>query len=360
MLAIENLSRLPHHAFLKTGPNGVLFDVVVVRATFDFARDGKPVSFAQEQTPIVYGDMYLGQTDKASLKGVIRHEGDLSVGKASTDVLLAGFAHALEGKPQAEWLATLKVGPVKKSLQLMGPRQMKPGIINWKFTAPRPVSAVELDYRHVFGGCFAGEGAQEFVYKLDNSAGCGWLPDRGELKRLSEAARKVVEAQISGIKSLPAPQIEIPGKSIKYPYERRDSEGFGPIPPWHRERARYAGTYGEKWQKERLPHEMLPDDFDPRFYQAASPGLICPEYLKGDERVLLSGLTEEGKLEMCLPGAFILARVDYEDGRKQAGPLALDTVEIDLDTRQIVLKWRGLFEREHPVRHLCLSAVVER
>jgi hypothetical protein len=55
------------------------------------------------------------------------------------------------------------------------------------------------------------------------------------------------------------PQIECPGKAVKLPYDRIDAAGFGPLPRWHRDRVRYAGTYDEKWEQARLPKGLLPE-----------------------------------------------------------------------------------------------------
>jgi len=85
----------------------------------------------------------------------------------------------------------------------------------------------------------------------------------------------------------------------------------------------------------------MPQDFDPNFYQVSQPGLICPGFLAGGEPVVLEGLSEEGRLEMKLPSFSLGAVVRYDSGRLGKIRLALDTVELDLDARQIVLKCRS-------------------
>jgi hypothetical protein len=152
------------------------------------------------------------------------------------------------------------------------------------------------------------------------------------------------------------PQIELPGKAVKFPQARIDAAGFGPLPRWHRERARHAGTYDEKWKRERLPKGWMPEDFDPRFYQAAPPDQICKGYLKGDEPIELEGMTEEGTLSMRLPGFCPVARMVDASGRKETRGLALDTVAIDLDSRQALLTWRRVWPAGE-VRQMVLEAV---
>jgi hypothetical protein len=80
---------------------------------------------------------------------------------------------------------------------------------------------------------------------------------------------------------------------------------FGPLPPDHKARRRYAGTYDQAWTENRMP--LLPSDFDPRFHQVAPSGQIARGYLQGDEQIKLGNLYEEGKtIECALPGRTII------------------------------------------------------
>ena len=55
--------------------------------------------------------------------------------------------------------------------------------------------------------------------------------------------------------------------------------GFGPIGPDWEPRQRHAGTYDERWKRERAP--VLPADFDPRHNCVAPPGLWSATPLLG-------------------------------------------------------------------------------
>ena len=65
--------------------------------------------------------------------------------------------------------------------------------------------------------------------------------------------------------------------------------------PWT-SRLKYAGTYDDAWlhaTREDVAAGRPADyarDFDPRFFQCAHPGLILPDYLEGDEEIVLTGL----------------------------------------------------------------------
>jgi hypothetical protein len=76
--------------------------------------------------------------------------------------------------------------------------------------------------------------------------------------------------------------------------------GFGFIAGDWQPRLALAGTYDEAWTKKRAP--LLPKDFDRRFFNAATPGLVTADYLAGNEKVLVLGATAEGRWEFRLPG----------------------------------------------------------
>jgi hypothetical protein len=86
----------------------------------------------------------------------------------------------------------------------------------------------------------------------------------------------------------------------------------------------------------------LPADFDRRYFNAASPGLIAPGYLRGDEPVRVTGMTPDGVLGFELPGvAPPSISVKLHATREQAVKLQLDTVIIEPDERRVMLLWRG-------------------
>jgi hypothetical protein len=345
---IHNHIELPHFCFKRQGPSGAIFDVLVVRGAFDFCAGGQRVVRSEEQYN-AWGDEYRLAETTCSLGRALIREGDLTLFKPNTDVYLAGCAQTRDEKPQTRWLATLKAGTIQKSLQLRGPRQMKRSALLWRMSLAEAVTSVELDARLSFGGSFAAqvEGKEESVHKADNSAGCGWLP-RGELWKVSKAARQEIKAQIAAIKSLPAPQIEGPFWSVGSPYDRAASVGFGPLVPWHKARTRYAGTCDQKWRQTQFP--LLPKDFNPRFYQAAPPDQICKGYLQGDEAIELIGLTVEGEISMRLPGMQVVAQVTPGKGDASLRLLPLDTVALDLDNRRMLLTWRVALPQDDAAR----------
>lgn len=363
MVTSENLSGFPMVVVEKTGPEGTPYDVVVVRGTFDFSADGLPVELASVQAPICYGDEFDGPVATDPLKAVLRREGDLVLFKPATDVHVIGTAMTPGGTAQPEWLAGIGIGPLRKSLRLLGPRSFNRNAYgDWYIGTAEKVTSVRLDYRNAFGGSLevptydAAEDSLPTMHHEDNPAGCGWLPDPARLEKADPQKRKRLIQSIEAIKSLPAPQIEHPNQPVRSPHADLAPEGFGPVARWSQQRLRYAGTYDDAWEQHRQP--MLPEDFDPRFYQSAHPDLICPGFLNGYEHLALAGMLPEGPVKMRLPGVSILIKACFASGHTMAGSMRLDTVTVDIDAQQVTLIWRAAFSRDDALRSVAVGSVV--
>ncbi|WP_165497341.1 DUF2169 family type VI secretion system accessory protein [Phytopseudomonas dryadis] len=358
-MQIDNRSGFPHVWFEKTGPGGIVYDVLVLRGTFALTGDYRPLPRADVQAPIVYADEYDGHPEANPLQSVLRREGDLSLFKPASDVYVTGTAHSEGGVARPGWLAGIRVGTQRKLLQLHGPRRFERHGQDWQLSNAEPTNQVPLDYRYAFGGCYSvmanPQGQVERVYNPDNPAGCGWLPGEADLQAVSPEARQQIRQWLEGVRELPAPQIEDPQAPITSPHDDLPAQGFAPLARWSQPRLQHAGTYDKHWQSERYP--LLPEDFDERFYQAAPPDLILPGYLAGDEFISLLGMLPEGLTHFRLPGVLALASLTPFRGRTRQGPLVLDTVAIDLDTRQVSLLWRGTFERDEPLRRLAIGTL---
>ena len=117
----------------------------------------------------------------------------------------------------------------------------------------------------------------------------------------------------------------------------------------------FAGTYDEKWRKERMP--LVPADFDYRYNQAAPLDQIVPGYLKGDEQVKVAGLYEVENVAFELPGHAIVVTgnlmKDYF-----FGAAVLDTLVIWSDVPKVNLVWRYLIrcrQKAEELRRLSVS-----
>lgn len=343
LINVENHSGLPHLLYEKTTPAGVPMDVLVIRGTFDFTP-GQAMPLSEVQSEIVLGDRFDGPVASHPLLAVIAEEGDLVLGKPGTDVLLQGSVRSPEGQWRASWPVEVQVGPVRKALQVYGPRTLSKTFLGWTLSEPAKVEKVALDYRLAFGGCFydpepvPGQAPIPSVSYPSNSAGCGWLPNRAELNTLEAPVRERIEAQIAQLLSLPAPQIEAPSHPYSDPAQRLLPAGLTALARWWQPRVALQGSLDAQWMAERYP--LLPEDFDPRFYQSAPADQVATPYLNGDERVQLKGCLSEGDCLMQLPCVAPLVVCASAAGQYHVSVPLLDTVRLDLDRRQAVLLWR--------------------
>lgn len=359
MAQVRNETDLPCCFFEKVAREREIFDVMVVRGTFDFGERGGDILFAEEQEPLVDADEHEGPVETDPLAAVLAREGDLIIHKPSTDVHVIGKARPHGGRPVTDWIASVTVGPVEKSVRLTGPRWFERSMGGFRLTPASPTDGVELDYRSALGGTFRvpgsllPDGQDAYLMKEDNPAGTGWLPDEQMLRTVSKEARPYFEAQVDAAERLVAPQIEHPGEPIRSPFARTAAQGLGPIARWWSPRTRYAGTYDARWFAKKYP--ALPDDFDPRFYQSAHPDLVCPRYLRGNEGIVLDGLVSQGRVSMRLPAVLILAGFIRQSGEAGGGRLELDTVIVDLDDRRVSLVWRGAFHKRDPIAEISIG-----
>ena len=103
------------------------------------------------------------------------------------------------------------------------------------------------------------------------------------------------------VEGLRLPNLEDPRNLISAWNSRPRPAGFGFYGRSWAPRLAYAGTYDEKYMKER--HPLLPADFSYRFFNGAHPDLQVGGYLRGDEEVdLLNVCPDASRLHFRLPG----------------------------------------------------------
>ena len=179
-----------------------------------------------------------------------------------------------------------------------------------------------LDYERAFGGTHAVSDTQ-VLSEERNPAGCGFVGQR----RLAELV------------GLPLPNLEDPAQPLRTPGDCPPPLGFGAIAPTWLPRRRFAGTYDERWQRERAP--LLPRDFDARFFQVAHPRLIQPGYLRGGEPVVLRNLSAESELRFTVPTLNLEALVQLGNNVERP-PLQLEMMLIAPDENRVELLFRAV------------------
>lgn len=322
-MELINPTPLPGLAFRQFDQNGDLDCVVTLRGTFEHVQGGE-ARWRADQMPLQWEDAYEGDPHSTPMQ----HQSDLVPEKPGTDVTFLGASHAPEG-PSPSWTCQMDVGPIHKRLHVSGSRKWQPvvkparwpfrrheDIVDWELTLPEPTASVPLDWRFAAGG----QNAFEDIEPDDrNRIGCGRLGPKETWQN----------------RAVPAPQISADPDLSR----ATRPAGFGPIPPFWRQRARYAGTYDDVWVEQR--HPLLPEDFDPRFWQCAPEDQVVTPHLQAGESYRLTNLHPEYRVASGqLPALNLALRVD-EGGWM---PLNLDGVQFDWrDDALILLTWRVRF-----------------
>ncbi|HYO52408.1 DUF2169 domain-containing protein [Archangium sp.] len=308
--------------------------LLLVKATYSIG-DTK-LELAQEQVPVSWAGEPWGEPGESSDK----YEPECAFIKPATDVVLIGHAYAPKGA--TETLVALQVGPLKKSVRVVGERTWFRSMGRVSMTKPLPFERMPLTWERAFGGWDRSDpDPKKHSLEPRNPVGTGF---RVSPRNFEEDLR--------------LPNLEDPEHPLRELGQKVPPVAFGFTSPHWQPRAAYAGTYDEAWDKTRKP--LLPRDFDRRFFNAAPPGLIAPGYLKGDEPVILANASPKGRLAFALPGqrapTVTVERASAEDAKPE---MRLDTVILDTDAHQVLLLWRGhvlLEEGLHDVRGIRVTA----
>ena len=288
--------------------------VAILTYTFTVDRAGHVAITSSEPPRLVDECQSL---DPASGGGSIRRPSQLYDAKPGTDVVLVGHAHPSGRATHVD--VSLRVGPIAKTVRAHGPRAWQQGPFGGLTAGPaRPISdPVPLIYELAWGG-FDDSDRERIVADERNYLGRG----------VAREPRRLV--------GQPAAQLEDPAHPIGSASVVPAS--FGPIHRHWQPRARFAGTYDQRWQETKMP--LLPDDFDARFHVAVPHDQWSPQPLRGDEPFDIRGATPEGVWRFQLPrvtpgfSAFV-------SGRRQELRTHLDSIVIDADRGSVELTWRA-------------------
>ncbi|MFL5350008.1 MAG: DUF2169 domain-containing protein [Hyalangium sp.] len=303
--------------------------VPVVKATYAIHGDG--LKLAEEQVPVHVAGVPWGKPEDSSY----RYEPECAFIKPATDVVLVGHAWA-PSQNTRESLVSLRVGPVEKSVRVFGDRIWNKRLGFISMTRPQPFERIPLVYERAFGGWDRSDPDPSLhTFEPRNPVGVGF---RSSFRSFEE--------------DLHLPNLEDPHHPLERFGQRVSPAGFGFLSPHWQPRAAFAGTYDETWDKTRKP--LLPKDFDRRFFNAASPSLVAPGYLLGNEPVAITNASRKGPLSFSLPiRAAPSVTVELSGAEDSLPEMRLDTVIIDTDAEQVLLLWRGqvaLSESIHDVR----------
>ncbi|MFT3717332.1 DUF2169 family type VI secretion system accessory protein [Pseudorhodoferax sp.] len=306
MWTIANTTPYAVEAQLLRDASGAETLAVVTKGSFVIRADGQCCPDC-EQTPIVQVPQYAGVPACSSLL----RDTDFVLHKPTTDVLVSGHAYA--GAPRrTSTMVTMEVGPIAKRLRVWGDRHWERSALRWSASAPLPFERVPLLYERAFGGS-AGAARADGIWSCDprNPIGRGFKA--AELRREGD----------------PLPNIE--------PEDGRQAPaGLGAISRHWSPRVELAGTHNEAWRSKRFP--LPPEDFDPRFYNAAPSDQQPRQHLIGGEPAYLENLTPDGSLRFVIPKVWLTLNttigLDVEGHRAQ-----LHTLVLVPDERRVEMTW---------------------
>lgn len=332
---IISYSRLPAMGFEHRYQKGQPFHCLIIRGVFDWDEAGN-LTPAALQCPAKLADEYWGEPERSS----VRYPADMVPKKPATDVLVIGALTAPEGKSATSWQAGLAVRDRQKILRVCGPRQWVNHLVGgWVLTEPEPTATVPLRYELAYGGHVPRKGAKEGdkpEVHPDNPLGCGFFGQPGPDYR----------------QRYTAPQFEVPNSPLKEIDRPIAVAGFGPLNDFCEDRMQFAGTYQDEWDQD--PEPPTPPDFKLDFWNSAPLDQRFTPYLKGGETIRLGGMTAEGELTLTLPRYRCRAVLQYDDGDRGSVIMDLDTVLIDLDHKQVHIRWFADVEFDERLEEIAL------
>jgi len=309
MLQIEN--QTPFAPSIAVFPDRKAIDTlyVVVKATVTLRPR---IGLAPVQLPVAIADEYYEDPLTSSLKQV----SDMHIGKPGTDVLLIGHAWGPNGQATTQADVTVSVAERRKTIRVIGDRTWRGG----SPSEPAPFQSMPLVWERAFGGVHKTE--DKVFAEERNPIGCGFRGERSS----------------SEFEGHPVPNLEDPSAPLQSLGQSPAPACFAPVSPSWLPRRAFAGTYDEKWQKQRAPY--LPDDFDPRFLQCAAPELTFDRYLEGNEPVEIHGASNTGAIGFQLPTARPIISVKIA-GAEQEPWANLETLLLEPDENRATLTWRA-------------------
>jgi hypothetical protein len=317
-MELTNATRMTAGFNVGTETSGRELLVVVIKGTFVLPRPGEAVRLHEAQRPLVMADTFTGEPGFSAPIDEI----DFAPRKHRCDVLLNGSAYAPAGRQVTRQQVSLRVGPMTKSFEVVGDRVWRAGIGGITASAPTPFVQMPLSYDRAFGGADRrSEDEREHDAYLPNPVGRGWH------KHLKSAW---VDGQ-------PLPNTEEIGRGVTFPTDKHAPQAFGPLGRGWQSRARFAGTYDERWLAETYP--FLPNDFDERYFQAAPEDQQVPIPSQAME-VEMHGFTPDGPRSFILPHFDAPVSVFPRRGKQEDLTALLDTIVFEPGADLFTMTWR--------------------
>lgn len=287
--------------------------VTIVKATFTIQADGR-AALADAQVPVRMNEV---PHDVERPWSSLRYPSDLCPEKRGTCVVVVG--EAVSRRKVAVMDVAVRARDLTAPLRVHGPRVYYKGVFQVSIGDAVPVERVPLVYELSYGG------ATEDLAIIEgrNPSGIG------------------VARRPSDLVDTRAPQIEHPASPITTAADRPAPVGYGAIAAHWSPRRERAGTFDDRWQKERMP--LLPADFDVRHYHVAHPSLTLAEPLLPGDPVAALGLTEGGLFSFEVPALRAVLWARFDDGPPARVRPAIDTLLLEPGERRVEVVVRQAF-----------------
>jgi hypothetical protein len=310
--------------------------MVVVKATFDVTTDGR-CQLAGFSDPVRQVATPHNEFGTSSLC----YEADLLGPKVTTDILVLGDAMAPSGRRVTALDVALQVGPVKKCLRVTGNRIWDSNPFGGVgMSAPEAFERMPVSYERAYGG-WDKSSSDEREHRLNarNPVGTGFA------------------VRIENCKGARLPNVEWPDKMIRSWKDRPEPAGLNVVDCAWSPRRELAGTYDEKWRRQRFP--LWAEDFDSRYNNCAPRDQQTPAFLRGGERVDVLNMSPGGRLSFSLPRIELAFRTRLGGKRiEHAGQLS--TVLIEPNRSRFVMTWQTTIVCNRRADDLDETLVVEK
>ncbi|EGQ9162691.1 DUF2169 domain-containing protein [Vibrio parahaemolyticus] len=315
---IEAYPELSIKGRFQRDENGDEVWVVVAKRTWQF--DGE-VWHELGDSEIFDDPQYLGEEGFSAMKV----DQEFAYTKNNTDVLVYGKARSYAKKPVTyQECRVLIDGHIDKTLAVHGERVWVEHGGSVTLSKPVPFIEKDIDYTCAIGG------------DLRNRIGGG----------VADSNKELLEQKV--------PSVFYPKEEWSSTSKNLRVAGFGPVPPFFEARQTLAGTFDEEWIENRKP--MLPLDFDRRFFQSAPADQQCKGFLKGGERLMMSGFCHDDTISFRIPKEKYRAIATFKDGSYPVD-MAMYTLFVDAEKKTISISYTAAFPCQSK-EHLLVSTSI--
>ncbi|GGX52575.1 DUF2169 family type VI secretion system accessory protein [Saccharospirillum salsuginis] len=298
--------------------------VLVVKASYQSDQNGC-VTPLEQSAPLCEQDQY---PDDDAVGRALELASDLAPFKAGSEILLYAHAWCASPRPSVKVSAELRMDngiQWDKSLAVIGRRVWKNTLFGATPTEPEQLSDLPIRFEYAYGGHHPDDPDDACP---TNPVGVGYL---------GRAGRRVAS------KGMPLPQVENPKRLMTRPNQRREPQGFGPLPShWQPRQKAFSGMNDEKAARGDYPYDgPLPETA----YHSAPGDQWFDRPLEGDGTLTLTGLTkglpehQPLKIDLRIPRLAVAVR----DESEQSLSLAADTLIVETESQQFHVLYRHAF-----------------